>query len=105
MNLKTLLNRHMKSQHQQNHEELSKEMRARFTCEKCDYKTTSKTVLKQHIELNHEQKRNKSSKRKVCNVCDKQFNKEATYINHMKNLHKINIWMEGQNQKQNQIQN
>ena len=102
---KTLLNRHMRSQHQQHQEEVGKEMRVRLTCEKCNYKTTSKTVLKQHVQLNHEQKKNKSSKRKVCNVCDKQFNKEATYIHHMKNLHKINIEMEGQNHNPNQFQN
>ena len=95
----------MKSQHKQNHEEQSKEMRTRLKCDKCDYRTTSKAVLKQHIQLNHEQKVIKSSKRKTCNVCNKQFNKETTFIKHMENLHRVNMGMEGQNQNQNLIQN
>ena len=63
-----------------------KEMRTRLTCDICEYKTTSETVLKQHKRLNHE-KKSKSTKRKVCILCDKQFNKEETLNKHMKSEH------------------
>lgn len=60
-------------------EDQSKEMRTRLTCDICNYKTTSETVLKQHKQLNHLKKMNvKNSKRKVCAICSKQFNKEET---------------------------
>ena len=63
-------------------------MRKRFTCDKCDYKTTSKTVLTQHIKCTHEDKGKNSSKRKECHLCGKRFNKTTTFNTHMQNIHK-----------------
>ena len=63
-------------------------MRLRYTCDKCGFKTTSKTVLKAHKELHHEKKiKQMASKRKECNICGKRFNKETTFNHHMKSLH------------------
>ena len=69
-------------------ENQTKEMRTRLTCDICNYKTTSLTVLRQHKQLNHE-KKIKNSKRKVCEGCSKQFNKEETLTVHMKKCHDL----------------
>ena len=101
-----MLNRHIKSSHQKVQEKPILEMKARFSCNMCNYKTTSETVLKQHFKLNHEKKTNvKSSKRKTCNVCNKQFNKETTLANHLKNDHRVATSLEGQSSIENRIQN
>ena len=79
-----MLEKHLITNHKS--ESQIKEMRTRLTCDICEYKTTSETVLKQHKKLNHE-KKNKSTKRKVCRFCEKQFNKEETLNKHLKTEH------------------
>ena len=65
----------------------------RYSCEQCDYKAFTKPNLKTHEETDHHQKKaekkvaKKSSKRKNCDLCGKKFNKEETYMNHMKKDH------------------
>ena len=61
----------------------SLEIRKRFNCDNCDFKTTSKTALTKHMSSKHKPKENKISKRKVCEICMKRFNKESTYENKM----------------------
>ena len=68
-----------------------KDMRKRFTCEQCDYKSTSEDAMKTHIKLMHQkiqttQKKN-NSKRINCEQCDKRFNKQETYNNHKHKVH------------------
>ena len=70
------------------HNKQTQEMRKRFICDKCEYKTTSKTALEIHMESKHLQKQNKTPKRKICNICDKKFNKENTFNDHMRKYHK-----------------
>ena len=84
-----MLKRHIENCHE---DQQTQEMRIRFACDICGFKTTSKVVLKTHTEMNHEQKENKKivSKRKICNICNKKFNKESTFKNHMKNEHNQN---------------
>ena len=75
------------------------EIRPRFNCNQCGFKTTSDIVLKQHVNLNHtkngcsktdnNKKKIVVSKRKKCEYCEKQFNKEETYKKHMKTSHKV----------------
>ena len=68
-------------------------MRIRFTCDTCDYKTTSKTMLILHKSSNHQ---TKATKWKSCDICDKKFNKESTFKSHMKKEHRQSQIMEGQ---------
>ena len=82
---KDVLIQHMSDQHSQIMEDSIKEMRVRFACDICQYRTTSEAVLQQHKILNHERKRN--SKRKICEHCNKQFNKDETLKKHMKVYH------------------
>ena len=72
-------------------------MRIRFSCDKCDFKTTSETMLVLHKSSNHQtNKLQKPTKRKSCEVCDKKFNKESTLKNHMWNEHRQSELREGQ---------
>ena len=62
----------------------------------------SETLLNRHKELNHKEiqaqitpnltstktKTSYTSKRLKCNLCDKKFNKESTYENHVKKSHR-----------------
>ena len=60
-------------------ENQAKEMRTKLTCDICNYKTTSETVLRQQKQLNHEKKINiKNSK---CKSLGKQ---EKLYLRKMK---------------------
>ena len=83
-------------------------MRFRFSCEKCDYKTTSETNLKLHISGNHQpnlesKQKQKIRKRKSCDICDAKFNKESTFITHMKKVHKQEKLEEGGQSKETLI--
>ena len=84
---KTTLDKHVSMMH---NEDEDKEMRTRYTCNICCFKTTSKSVLDKHIKINHENKQKKSSKRKAFDICNKKFNKESTRKIHMKTIHRIN---------------
>ena len=53
---KALLIQHMSDKHSQIIEDSSKEMRVRFECDICQYRTTSETVLQHHKTLNDEKK-------------------------------------------------
>ena len=71
-------------------EDQVKEMSTRLTCNVCDYRTTSETVLNRHKQLNHEKKTNlKDSKRKFCKFCNKKFNKEETLTKHISKCHTL----------------
>ena len=49
---------------------------------------------------NHKENiKNVKSKRKKCDICAKQFNKETTFMTHMKKVHEGNI-LNNQNKKQ-----
>ena len=69
-------------------EEENKEMRERFTCEICKFRTTSEIVMKKHTKINHGEKSNRILKRKICGICQMKFNKENTFMMHMKTVHK-----------------
>ena len=56
-------------------------------CEKCDFRTKSVTILKQHMKK-CQQNKTTTSKRIHCNQCDKKFNKDSTFEAHMKKDHK-----------------
>ena len=78
-------------------------------CDKCEYKSGSKIIMDKHNQDNHtnqtennqdELKRNtksksttklinvkNKSKRIYCNMCDRKFNKNETYQNHIKTEH------------------
>ena len=81
----------------------------KFHCYQCNYTATTKTNLIEHVESNHNHKNmvnieadNKTdktdttvkktyiSKRIKCKICVKKFNKEETYLKHMKQDHKEN---------------
>ena len=67
------------------------------TCDTCDYKTTSETMLILHKSGNHKtNEKQKTTKRKSCDICDKKFNKESTFKSHMKKEHRQSQIMEGQ---------
>ena len=53
-----------------------------FKCQKCDYKSGSKTLMTKHNKMNHETGK---SKRIHCNECKQKFNKEETFNKHLKN--------------------
>ena len=52
-----------------------------FTCEKCDYKSSTKIQLKSHSDTAHK------NKRIFCDYCERRFNKIETYEKHMKQDH------------------
>ena len=52
-----------------------------FTCEKCDYKSSTKIQLKSHSDTAHK------NKRIACDYCERKFNKKETYEKHMKQDH------------------
>ena len=87
-----MLQNHIKNIHENMQNDVdnqeSLEIRKRFNCDNCDFKTTSKTALTKHMSSKHKPKENKISKRKVCEICMKKFNKESTYNNHMQKQHK-----------------
>ena len=67
-----------------------------FNCEKCEYKSGSETLMKRHNEVTHDQQTGISnkierkayiSKRLKFSLCDKKFNKKATYESHVKRIH------------------
>ena len=65
-------------------------MRDRYKCDECGFKTTSDYVLKRHTQVSHESKnkdKDIKSKRKICNECGKRFNKESTYRTHVRTMH------------------
>ena len=78
-------------------------MRIRYSCDMCNFKTTSDTALKLHISVNHAQIKKTITKRKSCEICNKKFNKDNTYNQHMNNVHKGNmsITKEGGRSKNN----
>ena len=83
----TLLKRHCDRIHRNDENDI--EMRPRYNCEKCQFKTTSEYVLQKHTKMNHEnQKKIVSSKSKICG---KKFNKNETFMTHMKTIHKSNV--------------
>ena len=82
---KTILNNQIETVHK---EQQNQEMRKCFTCEKCDYKTTSKTVLTIHTESKHANKEMNGAIRKICSICGKKFNNMTTFNTHMKRCHK-----------------
>ena len=84
---KALLNKHKEAVHKSSLEQHTQEMRKRQKCEQCDFKTTSPAVLKRHTDSHHEARNIKQSGRKVCTLCNKRFNKESTYMCHMKKVH------------------
>ena len=54
-------------------------------CENCGLNTNSAAILKKHMKnCNQDNKRITKSKRIQCKQCDKKFNKEQTFKNHMK---------------------
>ena len=77
---------------------------AKFYCYQCNYTATTKTNLTEHVESNHKNMMNREvvnntdittkntyiSKRIKCKICVKKFNKEETYLKHMKQDHKEN---------------
>ena len=68
------------------------EMRSRYSCDNCGFKTTSETVLKLHKSTNHEtnkQTQQIRTKRKQCEHCDKKFNKDSTLNEHKQKIHKL----------------
>ena len=82
------LKKHTESLHQIENKEI--EMRPRFACNLCCFKTRFDVVLKQHTNINHNNKNGCSKvhnnkkktivpKRKKCDYCQIQFNKEETY--------------------------
>ena len=72
-----------------------------YSCEKCDYKTTTNRNLKQHVKSNHEENENKNDgikqlnkkKRKFennsfsCDICDFISKNENSLKKHMKTSH------------------
>ena len=63
-------------------------MRERFNCDACGFKTTSDYVLSKHKQVVHETKVKASVlKRKSCNECGKRFNKISTFSTHMRKIH------------------
>ena len=84
---KTLLTKHVNTTHKDMIVDMQ-EMRKRFACDVCGFKTTSKTTLTMHTASNHKAIQ-KGSKRIKCSQCNKQFNKESTYKQHMNKQHKM----------------
>ena len=65
-------------------------MRERFNCDACGFKTTSDYVLSKHKQVVHETKVKASvSKRKSCDECGKKFNKMSTFSTHMRKIHGV----------------
>ena len=58
-----------------------------FKCNKCDYFTESKSVLKRHLNIFNE----KSEKLHRCNQCSFAFCSVQSLAHHVKNIHKVNI--------------
>ena len=102
---KTLLHRHVESDHKNKEDKISSKMiteriiRKRNKCDECEYKFTSENNLKKHMETAHkntcnqrgntkETKTQINSKRIKCNLCDKKFNKQETYNIHITKTHK-----------------
>ena len=54
------------------------------------------------MSTNHIKIKQNVTKRKSCELCDKKFNKENTFNQHMQKIHKINMIMpmEGQSPKE-----
>ena len=58
------------------------------------------------MKLNHEKKVIvKHWKRKECNMCKKQFNKDATLIKHIENIHKKLTRLDSQTSNENENKN
>ena len=69
-----MLKRHVQNVHIDLEEQHSQEMWTRYTCDKCNFKTTSEIVLNTHTKTNHEQKM------EICDICGKRFIKEVNMI-------------------------
>ena len=88
----TYLNKHKENVHDQIEKDI--EMRPRYNCENCHFKTTSEYSLQKHVndcqkKITTKMPKSTSSKRKACENCGKQFNKEHTLKKHLKTVHKI----------------
>ena len=77
-------------------------MRQRFSCKICVFKTTNENLLKEHMKNSHKnetEKQNKTISKEIkaiksgriyCEFCEKKFNKIETFNKHMKTYHKSN---------------
>ena len=61
-----------------------------FTCEKCNFKSGSETLVKRHNQKEHRTvtiTKTYISKRLNCEYCSKKFNKMTTFQKHMEKVH------------------
>ena len=81
-----MLKKHVGTVHIKPSGQQSQEMRVRYACDECNLKSTSKESLITHKKSHHKTKA-VTSKRRQCNLCEKRFNKEITFNQHMKKDH------------------